>query len=219
MENKINVAELLKNCPKGMELDCTMYDGIHFDGINDSELFPITITRPDTCKISLTKYGQYTDADYAKCVIFPKGKTTWEGFVPPVDFKDGDILYTRCDDGTEYIFIFENITKDTCVNSYLHLKGDELRIIKVWLTNCDDKYLVLPPKKKNRNSSKQLRTMDINGTKKPRLWRSWLTKINLLLEIQLLMVNWLVKYVQETLIVINLKMVHMYFLMKCIIGN
>ena len=95
MENKINVAELLKNCPKGMELDCTMYDGIHFDGINDSELFPITITRPDTCKISLTKYGQYTDADYAKCVIFPKGKTTWEGFVPPCKFKDGDVIFTH----------------------------------------------------------------------------------------------------------------------------
>ena len=24
MEKKINIAELLKNCPKGMELDCTM---------------------------------------------------------------------------------------------------------------------------------------------------------------------------------------------------
>ena len=31
----------------------------------------------------------------SKCVIFPKGKTTWEGFVPPCKFKDGDILTTN----------------------------------------------------------------------------------------------------------------------------
>lgn len=26
MENKINVAELLKDCPKGIESDCTIYE-------------------------------------------------------------------------------------------------------------------------------------------------------------------------------------------------
>ena len=25
MKDKINIAELLKDCPKGMELDCTMF--------------------------------------------------------------------------------------------------------------------------------------------------------------------------------------------------
>lgn len=143
MENKINVAELLKNCPSGMELDCTMYDDTVFYGITDDQIFPIRIKRVDGGIITLTKYGEYSNCPSCKCVIFPKGKTTWEGFVPPCQFKDGDIVYTRCDDGDEYIFIFENITKNTCVNSYLHLKGDELRIMKVWLTNCDDKYLRL----------------------------------------------------------------------------
>jgi hypothetical protein len=28
----------------------------------------------------------------SKCIIFPKGKTTWEGFVPPCQFKDGDVI-------------------------------------------------------------------------------------------------------------------------------
>ena len=28
---KINVAELLKDCPRGMELDCTMYEDVCFD--------------------------------------------------------------------------------------------------------------------------------------------------------------------------------------------
>ena len=90
---KINVAELLKDCPKGIELNCTMLDKVILDGVVNSNdpVFPIRVRRKDGCLILLTKYGQYFDDDYAKCVIFPKGKTTWEGFVPPCKFKDGDI--------------------------------------------------------------------------------------------------------------------------------
>ena len=33
MENKLNISELLKDCPKGMELDCTLFEGLEFDGI------------------------------------------------------------------------------------------------------------------------------------------------------------------------------------------
>ena len=92
MENKINIAELLKDCPKGMELDCTMYDDITLVSVEDMEytIFPIRVLRKDGCSIELTKYGQYADADYAKCVIYPKGKTTWDEFVPPCKFKVGD---------------------------------------------------------------------------------------------------------------------------------
>jgi hypothetical protein len=37
--------------------------------------------------------GTYLQYSNAKCVIFPKGKTTWEGFQR--SFKDGDILATE----------------------------------------------------------------------------------------------------------------------------
>ena len=94
---KLNIAELLKDCPSGMELDCTMYDSVTLLNVNDSEdiTFPIKVLREDGNYIALTKYGQYTDADFAKCVIFPKGKTTWEGFVPPYKFKEGDVIYVE----------------------------------------------------------------------------------------------------------------------------
>ena len=94
---KINIAELLKDCPKGMELDCTMYKDVCFYKITDDPVFPIHIKRIDGAAIALTKYGGYADSPSAKCVIFPKGKTTWEGFVPPCKFKDGDIV--TCKDG------------------------------------------------------------------------------------------------------------------------
>lgn len=93
---KINIAELLKNCPVGMELDCTMYEGLEFDGLVDSEFLPIRcrIKNPNGGYnvFNFTKYGCWLDTDYAKCVIFPKGKTTWEGFQR--SFKDGDIVAT-----------------------------------------------------------------------------------------------------------------------------
>lgn len=96
---KINIAELLKNCPSGMELDCTMFDDsvkVVFDSIDEaSDFVKILIIRNNTrTTYSVSKYGQWTTLPYAKCVIFPKGKTTWEGFVPPSRFKEGDIVVT-----------------------------------------------------------------------------------------------------------------------------
>lgn len=92
MENKINIAEILRNCPTGMELDCTMYDTIFFYEITSDPIFPILMRRIDGPLVSLTKYGEYANCPSAKCVIFPKGKTTWEGFVPPCKFNDGDVV-------------------------------------------------------------------------------------------------------------------------------
>ena len=101
MENKINIAKLLKDCPKGMELDCTIFNGdvqVIFDGVDGVNEHPTIIkivaihdnNRTSHC---LTKYGQWGSLHYSKCVLFPKGKTTWEGFVPPPQFKDGDIIF------------------------------------------------------------------------------------------------------------------------------
>lgn len=97
-QDKVNIAELLKDCPKGMALDCTMFEDncVEFSDIVDSKFLPIR------CRIKksdggynfydFTKYGCWIDDDKAKCVIFPKGRTTWEGFIPPCQFKDGDVL-------------------------------------------------------------------------------------------------------------------------------
>ena len=101
MENKINIAELLKDCPKGMELDCIMYDNVVFEKLDVSSSHHPIILRRRTGSIDkysrtvhLTKYGRDSDDEDCKCLIFPKGKTTWEGFVPPCKFKDGDIVAT-----------------------------------------------------------------------------------------------------------------------------
>jgi hypothetical protein len=111
MEKKINVAELLENCPNGMELDCTMFDNAKFIGVeNYDKPICIRIGNGDLY-FHLTKFGTWNFDDNAKCLIYPKGKTTWEGFVPPCKFKDGDILYIKTDSHNhiEFIIIFKEI--------------------------------------------------------------------------------------------------------------
>lgn len=97
MENKIDIAELLKDCPSGMELDCTVYDNVTLGSIMDGNCYPIQIQTPEG-NMLLSKYGCMSLSTHSKCVIFPKGKTTWEGFVPPCKFKDGDIVISDMGD-------------------------------------------------------------------------------------------------------------------------
>lgn len=113
IKDKINIAEILKNCPMGMELDCTMFDNVEFECIDEDN-----ISYPIRCRIknefgsynihNFTKYGCGSTEVYSKCVIFPKGKTTWEGwegFVPY--FKDGDII-TDVKESNPFIFHYDN---------------------------------------------------------------------------------------------------------------
>ena len=60
MEQKINIAELLKDCPKGMELNCLLYENVTLISADDKEhtIFPIKVRRSDGCQITLTEYGQ-----------------------------------------------------------------------------------------------------------------------------------------------------------------
>lgn len=104
MKEKINVAELLKDCPKGMELDCTMFEGVFLERVDENVEYPIAIRVGKTDVKHLTKEGCWNKYSNAKCVIFPKGKTTWEGFHIP--FKDGDIV-TWKDRGSLVAFIYK----------------------------------------------------------------------------------------------------------------
>lgn len=123
MENRINVAELLKDCPKDMELDCTMFDNVTFEGLKPDEYPIIVKMKEPSMAISLTETGCWNLFSNAKCVIFPKGKTTWEGFVPPVQFKefnDGDIVATT--DGL-WVGITTGGTSGRLISTYCVLKS------------------------------------------------------------------------------------------------
>lgn len=123
MKNKINIAELLKDCPKGMELDCTMFENITFIRVDMSKKqFPIEIALGGIRSKYLTKEGCFYDPELlpeSKCVIFPKGKTTWEGFQRP--FKDGDILAT---DLGSVFYLNTRLNTDERYGCYVGIGGD-----------------------------------------------------------------------------------------------
>ena len=119
MKNKINIAELLKDCPKGMELDCTMYDNVVFEGVDQDECYPIKVKiKEHPITLSLTKYGCWNLYNSAKCIIFPKGKTTWEGFVPPCEFKDGDVL-VHTQNGRFIMSIYKSNENEKLINTHV----------------------------------------------------------------------------------------------------
>lgn len=112
MKNKIDIAAILKDCPRGMELDCTLCDNCTFEEIEDVGYIYIVINTPSG-RIRLTKEGCYIRHDEnAKCVIFPKGKKTWEGFQRP--FKSGDIVCYM-----DAIAIFKEWGDETLFRTYV----------------------------------------------------------------------------------------------------
>lgn len=117
---KINLVELLKDCPRGMELNCTSYDNVSFDKISDDKKAPypifcyITDEKGNRSSISFTEDGCESKRYGAKCVIFPKGKTTWKGFIPFRKFKAGDVLVSEAGN----IVLFSHIDSENVV--YYH---------------------------------------------------------------------------------------------------
>lgn len=116
MEN-LNLVELLRDCPNGMELDSTVFDNITFDYVNTQQ-------NRVYCKVGksesvwFTPKGGVNLLPDAKCVIYPKGKTTWEGFVPPYKFKDGDIVATNSELQVFILQRAESNTKGYCYIGY-----------------------------------------------------------------------------------------------------
>lgn len=89
MTEKINIAEILKDCPSGMELYSPLFGNCTFVKVCDSGLIVVKLEN-GTPRTFLSD-GRYYDYPDAECLLFPsKYKTTWEGFQCP--FKDGDIV-------------------------------------------------------------------------------------------------------------------------------
>ena len=118
MEQKINIAELLKDCPSGMELDCTMYEDVYFDYVDELNYIRCYIQQKfNKTSVVFKQDGTPNSHIKSKCVIFPKGKTTWKGFVPPCKFKDGDILFVKS--AYDWICIYKESKNDENLYKYV----------------------------------------------------------------------------------------------------
>ena len=119
MEQKINIAELLKDCPKGMELYSPLCGKCVFDRLNFGT---IICKKQNTQEITFTSKGYYMLPvfDDCECMIFPsKDQRDWSKFVPPYKFKDGDIYYIKDVFGIEFVSIIKK-----CENNKLYTYVD-----------------------------------------------------------------------------------------------
>lgn len=110
---KLNIAEILKDCPKGMELYSPLCGKCVFDRISYGTIVCIKQNKEN---ITFTSKGYYMlpVSDDCECMIFPsKENRDWSTFQRP--FKDGDVVYIQS--VFEYIAIYK---KTNCKNLYKH---------------------------------------------------------------------------------------------------
>lgn len=108
MENKnINIAEILKDCPKGMKLYSPIYCEVNFDKIDiENERHPIAV-KSSKGIIHLAEDGRFCAAyDTAECMLFPSSKMRdWSKF-----FKRGDVVIKN---GGGMSAVFDDWANDT----------------------------------------------------------------------------------------------------------
>lgn len=108
MEQKLNIAEILKNKPRGTKLYSMIHGKCSFEAVTE-EIFKINFC---TSKFGLTQSGECTLIkfgnmfDGGECIIFPSNEMRdWSKFA----WQKGDVLVNE---GNAHI-IFEKFTDDT----------------------------------------------------------------------------------------------------------
>ena len=114
MNETLNLAEILKDCPKGTKLYSPIFGDVYLDKIRPHLAIVVTTDKEQgDSKEEFLYDGRY--GMKGECMLFPsKGKNTWEGFVPPCDFKDGDVIYVETK-ASRWVSIFKEDTENVIV--------------------------------------------------------------------------------------------------------
>lgn len=134
MENKINIAEILKDCPKGMKLYSPIYGEIELLKVNSNYTYPINITIGIDSTGTFTSDGRlYEQYHSAECLLFPSSEMRdWTKF-----FKRGDVVYSK---SGKICAIFEGWVNDdyTEFNTTINFYVDDASYGKeeICYTNC-----------------------------------------------------------------------------------
>lgn len=106
MENKINIAEILKDCPKDTKLYSPLFGEVKLFGISENSVSILFIDGRDYHD-SFSKNGNYYPKySQSECLLFPSAKMRdWTKF-----FKRGDIVIK---DGGGMAAVFDGWANDT----------------------------------------------------------------------------------------------------------
>lgn len=104
---KINIAEILKDCPMGTLLYATIHGEVKFSRITSSEKYPIEVATDSGFDL-FTEDGRMSP-NKGECVLFPsKDQRDWSKFQR--SFKDGDIVVNQR--GKPFILKFYDLLKN-----------------------------------------------------------------------------------------------------------
>lgn len=92
MNNKINIAEILKDCPKGMKLYSPIYGKVELWKVNSNSVYSImTATSIDRAGTFTSEGLLYEKYPSAECLLFPSREMRdWTKF-----FKKGDVVRSK----------------------------------------------------------------------------------------------------------------------------
>lgn len=104
--NNINIAEILKDCPKGMKLYSPLFGNVTLEEVDINITVPIKVIDSLNSYNCFTKTGLYYNRANAECLLFPSSEMRdWTKF-----FKRGDVVITN---GGGMTAIFDGWANDT----------------------------------------------------------------------------------------------------------
>ena len=119
MENKINIAEILKDCPKGTKLYSPLFGEVTLEEVETECTALIKIKYNANICSKFFKTGLYYNYEGAECLLFPSLKMRdWTKF-----FKRGDVVIKK---GGGMAAVFDGWANDTYTefNTTVNLYGD-----------------------------------------------------------------------------------------------
>lgn len=124
----MNIAEILKDCPKGTKLYSPVFGEVGFRYIDDSS-YPIKVDTNNNCNTAFTSDGRLHSDYNGECMLFPsKDNRDWSTFKVPkkeYDFKPFDHCRFKITEDEEFCYA-------DYWYIYLIYNPDQLYIIEKW---------------------------------------------------------------------------------------
>ena len=149
MNEKLNLVDILKDCPKGTKLYSTMYGDVEFESINEDKSHPIIVRIGEDHTECFSIDGKIYSFYDGECILFPsREQRDWSKFNPkkpkqpkfnPNTLNPFDKVLARNDGEDWSCVFFSHIVKDE--ETYPYACGYD------WFTQCipyndDTKHLV-----------------------------------------------------------------------------
>ena len=95
MNEKLNLVEILKDCPKGTKLYSTIFGEVKFGFIDDNSIYPIVLM-VNGGREYLTSEGKLYNQFDGECILFPsREERDWSKFKPKKNRFDPKTLKTK----------------------------------------------------------------------------------------------------------------------------